>query len=496
MKKKVILKKILHHDEWRYGIFFEFDKEINAVLGAIPGARFSKTYSCWYVPYNESSLRTLLSALKESADVDISAISLPSERKKADEEIPSVEMNGNEWESPEIVKNDEGTGSFGDSINGCFGPVSFSVKEHEGRLIIRFLGKYDKDWISEMKTYGRLRYDKLRKEWLLEWSQMTVDSLADYFMSRGIEVKVIRPVPTQEVKERRRGSVSGIKENTLSEEAGNGIEKVRRYLNENRYSSRSVDAYTSMLEVFFKYFHSKAPSEITEDDVSGFINDYVLPNDYSSSYQNQMISAIRIFFSLNGNSKVNILNLTRPRQGRTLPKVFSKEEVSRILKAPVNLKHKLILMLIYSCGLRRSEVINIRLRDLDRERSVLNIIEGKGKVDRIVPVAVRVWTRIDEYLKSYQPVIYLFEGQSGGRYSPESVYRIFKDAMRKAGIEKDVGVHSLRHSYATHLHESGLDIKYIQELLGHKDSRTTEIYTHVSRRNLMIIRSPVEDMDV
>jgi integrase/recombinase XerD len=152
--------------------------------------------------------------------------------------------------------------------------------------------------------------------------------------------------------------------------------------------------------------------------------------------------------------------------------------------------------MIYSCGLRRSELINIRLADLDRDRGILFIKEGKGRVDRIVPVSAKVWDKIDEYRAGYTPKEYLFEGAGGGRYSVESVYNVFKQALRRAGIRREVGVHSLRHSYATHLHESGLDIKYIQELLGHKSTKTTEIYTHVSRRNLVQVRSPIEDLDV
>ena len=141
-------------------------------------------------------------------------------------------------------------------------------------------------------------------------------------------------------------------------------------------------------------------------------------------------------------------------------------------------------------------MINIKLSDLDRERSILHIREGKGKTDRMVPVSPKIWEKISVYTKSYCPVNYLFEGQGGGKYSVESVYSVFKQSLRRAGIRKDVGVHCLRHSYATHLHESGLDIRYIQELLGHKSSRTTEIYTHVSRRNLFSIRSPIEDIDI
>ena len=168
----------------------------------------------------------------------------------------------------------------------------------------------------------------------------------------------------------------------------------------------------------------------------------------------------------------------------------------KILSSTRNDKHKLILWLVYSCGLRRSEVINIKLTDLDNDRGILNIREGKGNADRIVPVPQKVWEKIRLYTNGYKPVTYLFEGQSGGRYSVESVYSVFKQSLRRSGIRKDAGIHCLRHSYATHLHESGLDIRYIQELLGHKSSRTTEIYTHVSRRNLFAIRSPIEDMDL
>jgi site-specific recombinase XerD len=141
-------------------------------------------------------------------------------------------------------------------------------------------------------------------------------------------------------------------------------------------------------------------------------------------------------------------------------------------------------------------VINIKLKDLNRDRKTLHIRSGKGNVDRVVPVSDKVWNKLDEYLLAYNPSVYLFEGQSGGRYSAGSVYHVFCQAAKRAGIEKDIGVHSLRHSYATHLHEGGLDIRYIQELLGHRSSRTTEIYTHVSRRNLLSINNPLDDLDI
>jgi integrase/recombinase XerD len=502
MKKKVTLKRILHHNVWRYGIYFNYDPAIISVVKKMPGVLYSGTNKCWHLPAEESALKAILSALRDIADIDISRISSPSEAGKDDHNqgrfseitVNSEESHDAGMESVHQVTVSHVSGSSRAGIN--FGPVRFSIRDSDSRLIIKFLGRYDPDWIREIKSYGRVFYNKVSREWLLQWSQITVDSLADYFMSRGIEVKVEKAVIPVLLKEKRSNCGTEVRDRKIDDRTEEGIRNVKRYLDENRYSANTTDAYISLLKLFFKYHNTKSPAEITEGDITDFFHDYVFANKYSSSYQNQMISAIKLYYSINGNGNVRIMNLVRPRRGRSLPKVFSKEEVKKILSATHNLKHKLILWIIYSCGLRRSEVINIRLRDLNRERGILNIIEAKGMVDRIVPVPAKVWEKIDEYLESYHPVIYLFEGQSGGRYSVESVYRVFKRSLRRAGIDKEVGVHSLRHSYATHLHESGLDIKYIQELLGHKSMKTTEIYTHVSRRNLMDIRNPIDDMDL
>jgi integrase/recombinase XerD len=330
----------------------------------------------------------------------------------------------------------------------------------------------------------------------MPWSVLTGDSLSDYFSSRGVEVIVIKSAPAAGLKSARKEMGDELRNRVLGEKALEGLDLMSRYLDEVRYSNRTNISYLALLELFFKYFREKNPLEISTEEVSEFVYNFIVTNGYSASYQNQMISAIKTFYRISGRSNIDLQLIERPRRSRALPKVFSKEEVKRILNATRNTKHKLLLWIIYSCGLRRSEVTNIRLTDLDRDRSVLHIREGKGRVDRIVPMSKKVWEKLDEYVDGFHPAKYLFEGQTGGRYSVESVYNVFKQALHKACIKKDVGVHSLRHSYATHLHESGLDIRYIQELLGHRSTRTTEIYTHVSRRNLVIIRSPIEDMDV
>jgi site-specific recombinase XerD len=495
MKKKVILKRIFHRDNLRIAIFFDYDDKLRAIVRTVINCAYSSTLRCFYVDDSEENLKLVLKAFKDHADIDISALVMKGEDKSRNE------ADNGDMPQPETILTVAGTEKEESSQeylhdNRNFGAVEFRISEKEGQLVIRFLGRYDPVWVDEMMTYGKCYYDKKRREWLLPWSKLACDSLADYFSGRGISVKVTKHVVGGELKEERKNTGDEIRSKQLGTKALEGLDFMAMYLDENRYSSRTRESYLSMLEFFFRYFSDREPFEITEEEISHFIYDFIIRLGYSAAYQNQMVSAIKTFYSISGKGKVDPEFFERPRRSRALPKVFSKDEVSRILNSTRNIKHKLLLWMIYSCGLRRSEATNIRLTDLDRERNILHIREGKGRVDRIVPVSGKVWEKLDEYLIGYKPGEYLFEGQTGGKYSSESVYRVFKNALRRAGIRKDVGVHSLRHSYATHLHESGLDIRYIQELLGHKSTRTTEIYTHVSRRNLVAVRSPIEDLDV
>jgi site-specific recombinase XerD len=496
-------------------MFFQYDEKLKQLVRSIPESVFSSSNRCFYVTDSEQNLKLILKTLKDAANIDISSLvsrtELSGEKEirsepankiihPKDEELLVDQKSDDIPEEKTIIttspkKQDDNKKHFTYEL-GNFGPVEFRISEKEGLLVIKFLGRYDPKWIDEMMTYGRCYYDKKRKEWLIPWSKLTCDSLADYFSGRGIAVNVTKQVVNQELIAERKLTGDEIRGQQLGGKALDGLDSLAMYLDENRYSSRTRESYLSMLEFFFRYFSNKEPLEITEEEISRFIYDFIIRLGYSAAYQNQMVSAIKTFYTISGKGKVDPEFFERPRRRRALPKVFSKDEVSRILNAVRNPKHKLLLWMIYSCGLRRSEVTNIRLPDLDRGRGILHIREGKGRVDRIVPVSEKVWEKIDEYMPGYRPREYLFEGQTGGRYSSESVYHVFKDALLKAGIKRDVGVHSLRHSYATHLHESGLDIRYIQELLGHKSTRTTEIYTHVSRRNLVAVRSPIEDLDV
>ena len=502
MKKKIILKRIFHRNDWRYAIIFDYDKNLVALVKSIKGIRWSHSNECWYAGDDEETLKQILAVFRESADIDISAIASGKKEKisspvtvlPAENEEDTVTPLPVDKEKP--INDKEILSVAKEKKRSEYAPVLFTISEPDGRLVIKFTGRYDPEWIRELKGFGRPYYDSNRMEYLLRWSQLAVDSLSDYFSSRGVEVIVKKREVSGVLKEIRIEQGSEVRNHILGGEAIKRIDLVRRYLEEKRYSKRTSKSYLAHLELFFKYFHDKDPLEINEEDISGFIEDHIIRLGYSASYQNLIISAIKMYYNLCRERRLNLDSFERPRRSRALPKVFSKEEVMTIFSATRNNKHKMILWLIYSCGLRRGEVINIKLTDLDTDRGILHIREGKGNIDRMVPIPQKVWEKIRMYINGYKPVTYLFEGQAGGKYSVESVYSVFKQSLRRAGIKKDVGVHCLRHSYATHLHESGLDIRYIQELLGHKSTRTTEIYTHVSRLNLFAIRSPIEDIDI
>ena len=273
------------------------------------------------------------------------------------------------------------------------------------------------------------------------------------------------------------------------------LEKFKNFLHSKRYGSNTVNTYCDALKSFLVHYRARTISEITNQDVINYNNEFILKNNLSSSYQNQIVSAIKLYFATIRERKIDIDKIHRPRREKILPNVLSKEEIKAILEAHHNIKHKAMLSLIYSCGLRRSELLHLKPQDIDSKRNIVIIRQSKGKKDRITPLSPKILELLREYFKIFKPKKYLFEGQKEGTiYSENSLQNVLKQALQKARISKPITLHWLRHSYATHLLESGTDLRYIQELLGHNSSRTTEIYTHVSTKNLQQIKSPFDDL--
>lgn len=290
--------------------------------------------------------------------------------------------------------------------------------------------------------------------------------------------------------------IFGLQHNSVPNESGfKALENFRRWMRSKRYSESTIATYLDGARSFLAFFNDKGLNEISDEDVIIYNNEYILRRNLSASYQNQVVSAIKLLFSTIGNRKIEIENIHRPKRARVLPNVLSKEEVKNILQAHSNIKHRAMLSMIYSCGLRCGELLALKPSHVDSKRNIVLLQNAKGKKDRIVPLSPKILELLREYYKTYKPKIFLFEGQvKGNAYDARSLQIVLKNALIKSGIDKPVTLHWLRHSYATHLMESGTDLRYIQELLGHNSSKTTEIYTHVSTNSLQQIRSPFDDL--
>ena len=264
-----------------------------------------------------------------------------------------------------------------------------------------------------------------------------------------------------------------------------------------RYSENTIVVYKEQIVRFFKYYPKKYPSDLTDENVKEYMLFLLNEKKISFSYQKQVISAIKFYFEkiLRRETKKYYFEIPRNKELK-LPIVLSKEEVRKIINCSNNLKHKTILSTIYSAGLRLSEAVNLKIADIDSERKLIYIRGGKGKKDRTTILSEELLLMLRDYFKKYKPKVWLFEGLNRKQFSKRSVQRVFYEELNKTNIDKKVSVHSLRHSFATHLLEQGEDLRYIQKILGHKSSKTTEIYTHITSFGLNKIKSPLDEMDL
>ncbi len=272
-----------------------------------------------------------------------------------------------------------------------------------------------------------------------------------------------------------------------------------KYMLLKAYSINTIKTYYYFVLRLLNCYRQNSLSQINLFS-SSVINEYhqmmLGEKTYSYLTVNQSISAIKLYYQGYLKRDVELQDVIRPKTGRQLPKVWNKEEMCKILNAAENIKHKTLLSLIYGSGLRIGETLNLKLKDIDSKRMQIRIAGGKGNKDRYTLLAKSVLELLRTYFKEYRPKEYLFEGQFGGKYSPTSAGKVLAKTIKKSGVPKRGGLHSLRHSFATHLLESGTDLRYIQELLGHSSSKTTEIYTHVSNKYLQQIKSPLDDLNI
>lgn len=359
---------------------------------------------------------------------------------------------------------------------------------------------FDKELVNQAKAIPGRRYLPDRKVWIIPFDKNAPRDIRKFF-NPAVEIRIFglghagakaSSASTADPDPPRAGpNPAGLTQ------AGTALpEAYTAELSLRRYSKNTIRSYGTSFAGFLAFYRGRNPAELTDEDVNRYITYLVTEVKVSSAVQKQAVNAVKFYYEKVLQRAVNQNLYKRPKREKSLPQVLSEAEVVRILKAPQNLKHRTILTVIYSAGLRLSELLDLKLTDLDFDRKLIRVKMGKGRKDRYTLLSPKLETLLREYLVLYRPVSYVFEGRDGGRYSAKSVQNVFQNAAAQAEIQKHASVHTLRHSFATHLLENGTDLRFIQELLGHSSSKTTEIYTHVSRKSIGKIRSPLDNLNM
>jgi len=534
-------EQIHHRGKDQIKLVFGFDNEIKAKVKTIEGAAWSKTHGAWLVPEtveNLAALKVLFPTLKwevetqktkepedemvktEKKDMDDrNKIKVEVIGKKIFLKMPKNQAdiafvrtlkysrwvpNNYLWEisnypgNLDLIKDhfneriDELTIHEKTDYKTDNKTIELSrndmlvIKTKTGRLKIIF--KYDLEFMNFVKRYPYNKWDSENKWWTIPFAEKYLEEIKQFAEERAYKL-VVEEEPQGE---------QGVKRITAFDVANyrKCPEEMRLKLQEIRYSERTIKVYCSAFEEFINYHHRYEINKIDEQKVIEFLRYLVMERKVSTSYQNQSINAIKFYYEkvLGGQRKFYFID--RPKKEKTLPTVLNEEEVIRLFAAVKNIKHKCILMLAYSAGLRLGEIVRLKKVDIDRERMQIRVEQSKGKKDRYAKLATKFLKIYDEYLAEYQPKEQVFEGATKDEYSKSSVQNIVKAVSKRAGIAKRVTMHTLRHSYATHSLENGVDLRYIQSMMGHESSRTTEIYTHITTKGFDQIKSPLDNLDI
>lgn len=532
------ITKIHHRGENRYLVTFPYDFKVIQEIKSISDSKYTATYKGWHIPYTEESLKKLLtvfphadvselgqnyeneaalnqkvSANGKVADVKIDVLNrkiiLRLPKKQSDitfiNSFKYSRWNRNKlcWEVPDYPGNLE-------KIKEFFKNRISRVVEHEGipvtkskdsrkignkQLLIcktkygrlRLIYGYNSVITTKIKSCYDFKWDKKNKWWSVPYSVNYLNEIMETAKTQGFEILYEEEKTEDRVQKISREDIPNYRECP---------EDYILKLKELRYSENTIRTYVNMFTEFINHYPFYRPDEITEPEIIAFLRFLVMERKVSTSYQNQSINAIKFYYERVLMGKRKYYFVERPKQEKTLPVVLSAQEVENMIRLTQNIKHKAIIMLIYSSGLRLSEVINLKLSDIERDRMQVRIEQAKGKKDRFSKLSKQFLPVFDQYLEKYKPEIYVFEGGSGQPYSAKSIQNVVKQSSNRAGIQKNVTTHTLRHSFATHLLENGTDLRYIQILLGHSSTKTTEIYTHISNKGFEGIESPLDRLKI
>ena len=362
-----------------------------------------------------------------------------------------------------------------------------SVKKtlHRKKVVLLLTFKYDDVIMNQIKSLKKFTWSKTLKGWVSPFADKTLSDIQQ-LLTKIADLKIDESV-TKKLYHR------GVKtERNLTNENKEVIRNYVKYLRGKRYSESTVLTYFTFIADFIDFCQPAPIESLTNKNVELFIEAVFIARDYSISSQRQFISALKLFVVYYPTCNIESLTLERPKTSRKLPSVLSQQEVVILLQVTKNLKHRAILAMLYSSGLRIGELTKLELRHIDVARRQLFVQNGKGRKDRYVILAESFLPLLQNYISTYVPKRFFVESPTGTKYSESSIRKFLHTSTRLANIKKHVTPHTLRHSYATHLLENGIGLRHIQELLGHAKPETTMIYTHVAKKDLLEIKSPLD----
>ncbi len=447
----------IHRGEKRLFIKFPFNNSITEKLRKIVDCKWSQTEKAWHVAASNAVFEKLREAFPE-----LQALKPSAEARSPTKPKPVISQEKAQKLTVKVVQYK--TGRF------------------------RVIAFYHPLLVSMLKTFPFAKYDKGEKWWSVAIEEKQKKVLEDFCATERIELvweddrvkKGVKPKPREyEIPNYR----------TCPDIMLEKLEIMR-------YSASTIEVYKQSFEEFINYYNTKKIDDITEPEIIAYTRYLVQERGISASSQNQAINAIKFYYEKVKGGARKFYQLERPLKETKLPTVLSVEEVQAMIKGTKNLKHKTMIMLCYSAGLRLGELLSLKPNDIDSDRMQISIKGAKGKKDRYSLLAEKLLPLLRDYYKKYRPKEYLFEGETGGQYSERSMQTVVKEALQRANVKKYATVHTLRHSFATHLLENGTDLRYIQNLLGHSSSKTTEVYTHVTSKALSGLKSPLDSLDI
>ncbi len=491
----ISISLIQHRNQNRIKVEAKSTGEIINKIKQIEGRKWSQTLVCWHIPYNSKSYKSLVQSFGKTQ------INIIQNKPKYIDNQPLrkyvVIKNIIRPRFKTYVKKD---GSLHKTVIG----MQLVVDLIDNHLLVAYVPYDKKSWLEIIREISGRQWNVKEIYWELPYTKDSITQLKsinavhfNFKISSNIQESVTRQEKSRE--SRKGNSITSRKPSTvdkLNTFQKAAVTALEEKLILERKSWRTVKSYKAHLIGLWRHYPDTKPSQISTQQMNQYLLHKIQVSGIKENTHGQIINSLVAFYKRVIPQEDKLKFMQRPKRVKALPNVFSKKEVELLLNSVNNLKHKTILLLTYSAGLRKCEIINLRKKDILFSRKCIFVKTSKGKKDRFVLLADKAIAYLKPYLSTVQPRFWLFEGQTGGQYSETSIQNIFTRAKEHAEVNSYVTFHGLRHSFATHLVEDGVPLHVVKDLLGHSSIKTTEIYLHISDRYRKQLKSPLDGLNI